>query len=204
MRAGTAIVTNATLTGTGLSASPLGVTLPVPVPLNPGDNNRILTASGGGVSWAVAPSGLPPHGGVANGQVLTIVTGAPAWATGTPGPAGPAGPAGAAGAAGGFHSVQGINAQSVSYTLVLADAGRLIQCTNTTAVTITVPTNAAAAFPVGQHIDLVRYGTGGVNIAPATGVVLRAPHGLGLRVQFSCATLVKMATEEWLLVGDMA
>jgi hypothetical protein len=51
------------------------------------------------------------------------------------------------------------NAQSGNYTLVLADAGKHIYSTNTGAQTITIPTNASVAFPIGTIVTFVNRGT---------------------------------------------
>jgi hypothetical protein len=51
------------------------------------------------------------------------------------------------------------NIQSGNYTLVLADAGKQIYSANTGAQTITIPTNASVAFPIGSVITIVNDGT---------------------------------------------
>jgi len=69
---------------------------------------------------------------------------------------------------------------------------------------ITIPTNATTAFPIGTSIDFYQAsGTGG-NFVAADGTVtiLRTP-GLTLRTTHSSATLTKVATNTWLLAGDL-
>ena len=51
------------------------------------------------------------------------------------------------------------NIQSGNYTLVLSDAGKHIYSANTGAQTITIPTNASVAFPIGTVITIVNRGT---------------------------------------------
>jgi hypothetical protein len=51
------------------------------------------------------------------------------------------------------------NIQSGNYTLVLGDAGKHIYSANTGAQTITIPTNASVAFPLGTLITVVNFGT---------------------------------------------
>jgi hypothetical protein len=97
------------------------------------------------------------------------------------------------------------NAQTgTAYTLVLADAGKLVSLANAAAITLTIPTHATVAFPIGTRIDLVQYGAGQVTVGGA-GVTIRSS-GAKLRLagQYSGATLWKKATNEWLLVGDIA
>ena len=104
------------------------------------------------------------------------------------------------------QTLEGINTQTgTSYTLVLADAGRVVEMNNGSANTLTVPNNSTAAFPIASVIEVVQYGAGATTIAAAGGVTIRSAGGvLGLRAQYSGATLYKRATNEWVLVGDIA
>jgi hypothetical protein len=95
------------------------------------------------------------------------------------------------------------NTQTSSYGLVLADAGRLVEVSNTGATTITVPTNASHAFPEGTQINILQTNSGQVSIAGAGGVSVNASPGLKLRAQWSFATLIKRGENTWVLVGDL-
>lgn len=95
------------------------------------------------------------------------------------------------------------NAQTVSYTLVLADDGKIIECSSSSALTLTVPANNDVAFPVGTQIMLIQTGSGQLTVAGAGGVTINATPGLKLRTQWSAATLLKRATNTWLLTGDV-
>ena len=100
---------------------------------------------------------------------------------------------------------QTINAQTgTTYTLVLTDSSKLVTLSNAAAIALTVPTNASVAFPVGTSVDLAQVGAGQVTFAGDTGVTVNATPGLKLRAQYSGATLVKTATDTWLLVGDLS
>jgi hypothetical protein len=96
------------------------------------------------------------------------------------------------------------NAQTgTSYTLALSDAGRLVTFNNAAAITLTIPTNTAVAFPLGTRIDLVQYGAGQVTVG-GSGVTIRSSGSkLKLAGQYSGATLWKKAANEWLLIGDI-
>ncbi|GEM_PF-3546682 len=97
------------------------------------------------------------------------------------------------------------NAQTgTSYTLVATDAGKFLTFTNTAAVTVTVPTNASVAFPVGTRIYMSQLGTGQVTISPAGGVTVNAVPGRNIAAQFGGAELVKYAADTWLLVGHLS
>jgi hypothetical protein len=91
--------------------------------------------------------------------------------------------------------------KSANYTLALTDEQTLIEVS--AAATITVPTNASVAFAIGTQINLLATGTGSVTIAPAGGVTINATPSLILRAQWSSATLIKRATNTWVLVGDL-
>ncbi len=100
------------------------------------------------------------------------------------------------------------NAQTgTSYTLVLADKDKLVELSNASAITLTVPTNASVAYPVGTQINLLQTGAGQVTVAGATGgttVTVNGTPTLKLRAQWSAATLVKRAENTWVLIGDLA
>jgi hypothetical protein len=91
------------------------------------------------------------------------------------------------------------------YTLVLADAAsRLITITSSSATTVTIPLNASVAFPTGTAIDVMQTGTGQVTIAGISGVTVNGTPGLKLRTQYSSATMIKLDTNSWVVVGDLA
>ena len=96
------------------------------------------------------------------------------------------------------------NAQTVSYTLVASDAGKLIEINNTAATTLTVPTNASVPYAVGTQINILQTSAGQITVAGAGGVTVNATPGLKLRTQWSSATLIKRATDTWVLVGDLS
>jgi len=92
-----------------------------------------------------------------------------------------------------------------SYTLSsLTERDSLIEMGKATAQTITVPTNATVAWPVGTSISILQTGAGQVTVAGAVGVTINATPGLKLRAQWSSATLLKRATDTWVLFGDLS
>lgn len=97
------------------------------------------------------------------------------------------------------------NAQTgTSYTLTLSDAGKMVTLTNAAAITLTIPTNASVAFPIGTRIDIGQGGAGQVTVGGA-GVTIRSSGSkLKLSGQYSGATLWKKGTDEWWLIGDIA
>lgn len=102
----------------------------------------------------------------------------------------------------GSSSVLIANSQTgTTYTLVLSDANKVIELTNAAAITLTIPTNASVAFPVGTLIELYQGGAGQVTVS--TSVTLRAPDGAKLAKQYASASLRKRATDEWVLSGNV-
>jgi hypothetical protein len=92
-----------------------------------------------------------------------------------------------------------------SYTLVISDAGNSLRISESTASTIYVPENASVAFKIGQKIEILRYGSGTVAIAPINGNVTLNSKGQNRKIaaQYSGAVLTKVGTNEWLLIGDL-
>lgn len=90
-------------------------------------------------------------------------------------------------------------------TLALSDNGTLQQVNSTSARTVTVPTNASVAFPVGAEIEILRYNTGTVTISAASGVTIRsADNKLAIGIRYAVAALKKLGTNEWLLTGYLS
>lgn len=108
----------------------------------------------------------------------------------------------------GFFNVFNVvtaNRQTDSYTLVLGDAGKVVEMNKATANNLTVPLNASVAFEVGTIIELFQYGAGQTTVVATGGVTIRSSGGkLKLTGQYSAASLRKIATDEWSLVGDIA
>ena len=97
------------------------------------------------------------------------------------------------------------NAQTgTTYTLVLDDNGKIVEMNNGSANTLTVPLNATVAYPVGAQINVLQTGTGATTVVATSGVTINATPGLKLRTQWSSATLIKRATDTWVLAGDLS
>ncbi len=97
------------------------------------------------------------------------------------------------------------SSQTASYTVVLADATKVIEVNSVSAVTVTLPTNATAAFPTGSWMEVFQQGTGQVTIAGATGVTLRSRGGLlATAGQYAELRLRKRDINTWVVSGDLA
>lgn len=99
-----------------------------------------------------------------------------------------------------------VNTQTgTTYVFELSDAGKLVTFNNEGAQTVTVPPNGDVAFLLETEIDVASLGAGTVTLAPGSGVTIRSVGGdLALSGQYAGATLKKIATNEWLLVGSLA
>jgi hypothetical protein len=126
-----------------------------------------------------------------NGQLLRVNSGAtaPEWALGV--------------------NLQ-LNAQTATYTVVLGDAFKLVTMSVAGANDFQIPTNASVAFPVGTVINVIQIGAGqttikavtsGTTTISSTGASAIAPK---LRAQYSAASCIKVATDTWYVVGDIA
>jgi hypothetical protein len=96
--------------------------------------------------------------------------------------------------------------KTAAYTLsALTERDSLIEVDSTSAVTLSIPTDASVNYPVGTTIDILQTNTGQVTIAaatPATTTVNATP-GLKLRTRWSSATLLKRAANTWVVYGDL-
>jgi hypothetical protein len=94
---------------------------------------------------------------------------------------------------------------STSYTLVLADAGTLVEMSNASANTLTIPPDSSLAFPNGTQILVVQAGSGQTTLVAGSGVTIRSKDGnLKLSAQWCGVTLIKRAPNNWLALGDLS
>lgn len=99
-----------------------------------------------------------------------------------------------------------LNAQTgTTYTLVLTDANKFITLSNASAITLTVPPSSSVAFETGDQVNLMQLGAGQVTITAGSGVTIRsAGSKLKTNAQYAVATLVKIDTDTWVAVGNLA
>ncbi|MGH9003554.1 MAG: hypothetical protein ACRDYV_10530, partial [Acidimicrobiia bacterium] len=96
------------------------------------------------------------------------------------------------------------NTQTGSYTLVLTDAGKVVEQNAAGANNLTVPPNSSVAFPTGTIIVIRQYGAGLTTVVASAGVTIRSRGGaLDMGGQYAEATLTKRGTDEWVLSGDI-
>ena len=97
-----------------------------------------------------------------------------------------------------------------SDTFVLADAdNKLITYSSTSATTITIPPESSVAFPLGSIINVIKIGASGTTtITQGSGVTISSTGATAtaptLRAAFSAASCIKVATNTWYVIGDIA
>lgn len=106
--------------------------------------------------------------------------------------------------AGGITYTNIFNRRALNYTLTLTDQNDIVEMNVGSANTVTVPTNASVAFPVGTEIAVMQYGSGQTTIVASAGVTIRSKSSYTkIADQYTGATLVKVGTDEWYLVGNL-
>ena len=101
------------------------------------------------------------------------------------------------------HNQVAVNTVTGSTTLSLSI--EMLRVNASTGATITVPTNASVAFPVGTRRWVRRAGTANVSVVGASGVTINWPTGsFIITTQYAMAELVKVGTDLWdgLLLGN--
>ena len=102
------------------------------------------------------------------------------------------------------------DAETASYTAVLANNGQVVTMDNASANTFSIPTNASVAFPIGTQINVLQIGAGqttinavtsGTTTIQSTGASAAAPK---LRARYSMATCIKASTDLWYVTGDIS
>jgi hypothetical protein len=92
-----------------------------------------------------------------------------------------------------------------TYTLVLTDAGKLVETNNASANTLTIPPNSSVAFATGSQIVVIQKGAGQTTLAAGAGVTINSKDSnLNITGQYSAVTLIKAATDTWYAIGDLS
>jgi hypothetical protein len=97
------------------------------------------------------------------------------------------------------------NAQTGSYTLVLADSGKHIYRGSGGAATWTIPANGSVAYAIGTAITFINLSATSVSIAITTDTMYLSSAGTtGTRTlaQYGSATAIKIASTTWLISGS--
>jgi len=97
------------------------------------------------------------------------------------------------------------NAQTGSYTLVIADSGKHIYRGSGGAATWTIPANSSVAYAIGTAITFINLSATSVSIAITTDTMYLSSAGTtGTRTlaQYGSATALKITSTSWLISGS--
>ena len=91
------------------------------------------------------------------------------------------------------------NATTVSKTLAIADRDKVVACTNSGSITITVPNDSTTNFPIGSVVYISRVGSGAVTLAAAGGVTINKTGQFAEAEEIYCR---KRAANNWVVVDS--
>ncbi len=98
-----------------------------------------------------------------------------------------------------------ISAQSgTTFTVTSAHLGALVTLSNTSPITVTLTDNATQAFAVGARVDFLVINTGMVTFVAGGSATVNATPSAVSRARWSAMTAIKIATNDWVVVGDLA
>lgn len=124
------------------------------------------------------------------------------WEVAVIGKQGATGPTGPSGPTGDWSSPQTVRTISLTSDIPTAsDAGKLLISTNSSPVTITL--NSSLNLSPGQRIDVLQTGTGQVTFSALEATVNGTP-GLKLRTQYSVGTVLCIASDTYVVLGDLS
>lgn len=98
------------------------------------------------------------------------------------------------------------NQTGLTYVLVLTDKDNTtVWMNNGSGNTVTIPTNASVAFPIGTKILVVQEGAGQTTLSGDTGVTVNGTSGGSVVInnQYQGAVMTKRATDTWVIQGDI-
>ncbi len=146
------------------------------------------------------------------GQVLTVASGVPSWAT-------PSGDIDGittgtdSGLSGGATSgtvtlrlkLEFDAETGTTYTLVAANLNQLVTLNNASGITLTVP---PSVFSAGDVINIAQIGAGQVTLSQGAGVTINSTGATAtapkLRTRYSAASIICTASNTFLVVGDIS
>lgn len=112
-----------------------------------------------------------------------------------------------------MNSIANLTVRAVtgtSDTLVVTDAdNKLITYSNTGTTTITVPPFSSVAMTTGSVVNVIKIASGGtISIVQGSGVTLASAGATStnpvITGQYKAASLVKVSTDSWYIVGGIA
>ena len=98
------------------------------------------------------------------------------------------------------------NAQTgTTYTLVIADLGKLVTLSNASGITLTVP---PSVFATGNIINIQQIGAGQVTLSQGAGVTITSTGATAsapkLKKQYSAASIICTGSNTFTVIGDLS
>lgn len=104
-----------------------------------------------------------------------------------------------------YGSVEITRILTANHAIELSDMGKTLIMNVSTANTLTIPLDSTTNFPVGSTLEILQYGAGQTTIAGTTGVTVRSKNShKKISTRYGIVKLMKLATNDWLLTGDLA
>lgn len=97
---------------------------------------------------------------------------------------------------------RGVVRYTANATAAIGDAGCVVLMNVASANTYTIPPNSSVAFKIGTYINLAQSNAGQTTIVAGAGVTIQNKYGLKFSGQWAGGQIVKIATDEWLVVAD--
>lgn len=91
-----------------------------------------------------------------------------------------------------------------TYTFVAGDAGGIVDMSNASSNTVTIPPNSTVAFPNDTIVFVRRSGAGLTSVAAGSGVTLVYDGGLKISAQHKMLACLKKTTNTWQILGGSA
>lgn len=95
-----------------------------------------------------------------------------------------------------------ITESGTTRTLALTDADKFILCTNSGAVSITVPPQSSVAWDDNTVICIEQDGTGQVTIVAGSGVTIQTSQTLKTAFRYAPVVLRRVGSDDWRLYGE--
>jgi len=103
-----------------------------------------------------------------------------------------------------YASVDTTNITSNKTFSVITDGNKVFVCTNSSAITLTIPTDSTFNHAIGTQIVVFRNGSGTVTFLPDSGVTLNSDtNKRKIKGQYNSAVIVKIRNNVWQLAGSL-
>jgi hypothetical protein len=103
-----------------------------------------------------------------------------------------------------YAVVDGTNITSNKTFSVITDGNKLFVCTNTSAITLTIPTDSTFNHGIGTQFAVIRRGSGTVTFSPQSGVTLHSDtNKRAIKGVNNSAAVIKTSSNTWQLVGSL-